>query len=64
MKIIVDRSKCTTIGICESLAPEYYEVNEDGDLVVLREDVPDGDLELLMKTVTECPTGALSLSSE
>ena len=64
MRIVVDRSKCTTIGICESIAPRYYEVSDDGDLVVLREDIATEDEDLLMKTVTECPTGALSLSSE
>jgi ferredoxin len=31
MKIVVDRAKCTAIGICESLAPAHFEVNEDGE---------------------------------
>ena len=64
MKIVVEWTKCSGIGICESIAPKYYEVNDDGELVRLREDVADEDVESIIRTVAECPTGALSLTSE
>jgi ferredoxin len=64
VKIVLDRGKCSGIGICESIAPDFYEVNDDGDLVVLREGVAPEYVELIQKTVAECPTGALSLSDE
>lgn len=63
-KIVVDFAKCSGIGICESIAPEFYEVNDDGDLVLLREDVHAADLASIEKTVLECPTAALSLVAE
>jgi ferredoxin len=64
VKIVVEWAKCSGIGICESIAPEYFEVNNDGELVRLREDVADADKEAIAKAVAECPTGALSLASE
>jgi ferredoxin len=64
VRIVVDYSKCSGIGICESIAPKYYEVNDDGELVLLQEDVADADVEAIAKTVAECPSGALSLRTE
>jgi ferredoxin len=64
VKIVLDLGKCSGIGICESIAPKYYEVNDEGELVLLREDVADEDMEAIAKTIAECPTGALSLTTE
>ncbi|MFA6576815.1 MAG: ferredoxin [Nocardioides sp.] len=61
MKIEVDFDKCTGLGICESLAPEHFEVNDDGDLVLLRDDVSDDDLQGIEEAVAGCPTEALRL---
>ncbi|GAB3003396.1 pyruvate, phosphate dikinase [Amycolatopsis acidiphila] len=61
MKIAVDRDKCTALGICESLAPEYFEVNEEGELAMLREDVPADRRALVEGAVAGCPTAALRL---
>ncbi|RNL62764.1 ferredoxin [Nocardioides marmoriginsengisoli] len=59
MKVKVDFEKCTGLGICESLAPEFFEVNDDGDLVLLREDLDEGDLAAVEEAVAGCPTEAL-----
>lgn len=64
LKIKLDRSKCTSLGICESIAPEYFEVDDQGQLAVLREDVPEEMRALAEQAVAGCPTGALSLESE
>ena len=61
MKIIVDRTKCTGLGICESLAPGVFEVDEDGDLVLLTDEVPEGGLDSVEEAVAGCPTEALRL---
>ena len=61
MKIEVDYGKCTGLGICESLAPGYFEVNQDGDMVQLEEDVSDADLKAVEEAVSGCPTEALRL---
>ena len=61
MKITVDRVMCTGLGICESLAPNVFEVDDDGDLVLLTETVSDEDLEGVREAVAGCPTEALRL---
>jgi ferredoxin len=61
MKCRVDRDKCTGLGICESLAPDYFEVDDDGDLVQLKEVVSPEDLQAVREAIDGCPTEALSL---
>jgi ferredoxin len=61
MKVTVDRDKCTALGICESLAPDFFEVDDDGELMILREDVSDDQKSLLLQAVAGCPTAALTL---
>ncbi len=64
MKIVVDRNKCTGLGICESLAPKYFEVNDDGDLELKQETLDDGDLPDVEEAVAGCPTEALRLVAD
>ncbi|WIX75233.1 ferredoxin [Amycolatopsis carbonis] len=61
MKIVVDRARCTGLGICESFAPEVFEVDDNGDLVLSSETVPDGLESEVEQAVTGCPTEALRL---
>lgn len=61
MKIVVDRTRCTAIGICEGLAPDRFEVGDDGEMVVLGEDVSPADRQLIEEVVNSCPTQSLRL---
>jgi ferredoxin len=61
MKVEVDFTKCTGLGICESLAPDVFEVNDEGDLVLLRADITDDELQGVEEAVAGCPTEALRL---
>lgn len=63
MKIVVDRDKCTGLGICESLAPDHFEVNDEGDLELLNAEVSDDDLSDVEEAVAGCPTEALRLEA-
>jgi ferredoxin len=61
MKIIIDRSRCTGLGICESLAPEVFEVDDAGDLVLKAGEVPEGQSADVEAAVAGCPTEALRI---
>ncbi|NKQ54202.1 ferredoxin [Amycolatopsis sp. K13G38] len=61
MKIIVERAKCTGLGICESLAPEVFEVDDSGELVLLEETITEHQIADVEAAVTGCPTEALRL---
>ncbi|KAA9166011.1 ferredoxin [Amycolatopsis acidicola] len=64
MKITVDRVKCTGLGICESLAPDVFEVNDAGDLELKTEHVSEGLLADVEAAVAGCPTEALRLEKD
>ncbi|MFE9322325.1 ferredoxin [Nocardia sp. NPDC052278] len=61
MKVVVDRSKCTGLGICESLAPLFFEVVDSGELIQLKEDIADDELAAVEDAVQGCPTEALRI---
>nr|WP_026918456.1 ferredoxin [Gordonia shandongensis] len=61
MRIIVDHDKCTGLGICESIAEEYFEVADDGALHLLQEQIDPADTERIDDAVRSCPTQALRI---
>ena len=63
-KIVVDFDACESNGICMDLAPEVFEVRDDGFLYILQE-YPAGDaLANTEEAVPRCPTQAISLVEE
>ena len=61
VKIVVDWDKCTGMGMCESLAPDVFEVDDDGSLVLHTETVSEGQEDEVREAVASCPTEALAL---
>ena len=64
MKIIVNENRCTGLGICESIAPGFFEVGDDGALVLLREQFSEPDRTDIEEAVRSCPTLALSIAEK
>jgi ferredoxin len=62
MRIIVDRAQCTGQGMCESIAADIFEVNDDGELELKTATVPDGRLADVEEAVACCPNQALRLA--
>ena len=61
MKVGVDLTKCTGHGICESIAEEVFEVQDDGTVVIHDAERPESDRERMQQAVTQCPAAALTL---
>jgi ferredoxin len=61
MRVVVDVDKCTGLGLCESIAPDFFEVQDDGSLELLRSDVEISQRATLDEAVRSCPTEALKL---
>lgn len=61
MKIVVDRSLCSSIGLCEATAPDIFEIGADGVLHILLDDVPEARRIDLEQACENCPTQALSI---
>jgi ferredoxin len=62
MKVEVDLNKCTGHGICESIAEDVFEVQDDGSVLIRDADRPDFDRERMRQAVTQCPAAALRLA--
>jgi ferredoxin len=58
---VVDRDRCVGSGTCEALAPDVFEVGDDGVLVVLRPEPGEEQLPGVRDAVQACPTRALTL---
>jgi ferredoxin len=61
MRIVVDRTRCTGIGMCESLAPRVFEVNDEGELELKADTAPADLLADVEEAVSCCPNEALRL---
>lgn len=61
MKIVLDRPRCEGHGLCEEAAPQLMHLDDDGELVIDREDVSDDDAPLADSAVRVCPVAALRL---
>jgi ferredoxin len=64
MRIVVDHNKCTGLGMCEAEAPDLFEVQDDGSLIVLEERPAADQREALEAAVEACPTEALSIAED
>ncbi|NYJ73623.1 ferredoxin [Allobranchiibius huperziae] len=63
MKIVLDRPRCEGHGLCEESAPQLMHLDDEGELVLDREDVTDaGDVAAATGAVRVCPVAALRLA--
>ena len=61
-RVQVDRDRCVGSGVCEALAPEVFEIDDEGVLRVHREEPAADDLDGVRDAVQSCPTRALALA--
>lgn len=64
MRIVVDREKCSGLGMCEAEADDLFEVQDDGSLVILNETPDEDRREAAEAAVSACPTEALSIAED
>ncbi|KUI26822.1 ferredoxin [Mycobacterium sp. GA-2829] len=61
MRVEVDLTRCTGHGICESIAEDVFEVQDDGTVMVHGAERPPADHDRMRQAVTQCPAAALRL---
>jgi ferredoxin len=64
LRIVLDETKCTGLGVCEAKAPDLFELMEDGTLKMLCERPPAEQRAAAEDAVASCPTEALRLVEE
>jgi ferredoxin len=63
MKVSVDWDLCDGNGVCAIEAPTHFEMDDDDELHVLKEDVEAGERSDVESAVRVCPKRALTLKS-
>lgn len=61
MRIVVDREVCEGVGMCESMAHEFFELDDDEVMHVVQESPPEEQRGQVKAAVASCPVMALTL---
>ncbi|HQZ85169.1 MAG: ferredoxin [Actinomycetota bacterium] len=61
MRIVHDESSCASLGMCEAVAPELFEIGADGFLTLLDPTPPESSRSQATQAALACPTGALRI---
>lgn len=61
MRIVVDFDTCAVTGGCAHLAPDVFEVGDDGYLHVIAPVPPESTHDDVRRAAELCPTGAITL---
>ncbi|HEX7459745.1 MAG TPA: ferredoxin [Acidimicrobiales bacterium] len=64
MRIVVDRDLCQGHGVCESEAPEVFEVGQDHQVLILDPTPREDQRAVVDAAVRFCPTHALSIADD
>ena len=62
MQISVDMDRCQSNALCMSVAPEVFEVREDGYLYVLVDEPDESMRPAVEEAARLCPTQAITVS--
>lgn len=61
MKIKVDFDLCESNGLCEAMAPEVFELDDDDFLQLKTDETTPANLANVKRAVAACPRAAISL---
>jgi ferredoxin len=62
MRLDVDLDKCTGHGICESIADDVFELQDDGLVLIHHGRAVETDRDRLQQAVIQCPAAAIRLA--
>lgn len=61
MKAYVDKDICIGCGLCPSMTPDVFSMDDDGLAVAIEEDVPEELEESAEESANDCPVSAISI---
>ncbi len=61
MKPVVDQELCIGCGVCPSVAPSIFDMNDDGKAYPIVDEAPAGDEDVAEEAVESCPVAAITL---
>lgn len=63
MKVAVEREKCVASGVCTFEAPEVFDQDDEGIVVLLTDDISDDQLAPTEDAIRACPAAVITLVS-
>jgi ferredoxin len=63
MKVAVDADVCAGHGVCVALAPDVFELTDDGYTVAKVDQVPAEHEAAVRAAANQCPTHAITITS-
>ena len=64
MKVKVDFDRCESNALCEALAPDVFEIDDDDFLQLKKEEIGPDEEDAVRRAVAACPRAAISLEDE
>lgn len=64
MKVQINSEICAGFGICLGIAPEVFELHDDGYAIVLVSEVKPEDEDAMRRAAGQCPSQAISLTDD
>jgi ferredoxin len=61
MKVKVDFDLCESNALCEAIAPDIFELDDDDFLQLLSDEVTDENRDRVERAVASCPRAAISI---
>jgi ferredoxin len=61
VKVRIDTDLCAGFGICVGIAPEVFQLHDDGYATVLADEVPAALDDLVRRAANQCPAQAILL---
>jgi ferredoxin len=58
-RLTADAELCQGYGNCTTTAPDVYDVDDDGKVVLLRQIIDDADRSRVVEATRSCPVNAL-----
>lgn len=62
MRIVLDRPRCEGHGLCEEAAPQLMHLDDNGELVLDRDQFDESDAAPAKAAVRVCPVAALRIA--
>ena len=61
MKANVDREKCISCGLCASICPDVFEMDDEEISVVIVDEIPSDSESCAIDAQEGCPTDAITV---
>ena len=61
MKAVVDKEICIGCGLCPSICPEVFSMDDDGLAIAIDEEIDEGVIDSAKEAEESCPVDAITV---